>query len=301
MRILAISRLTLVVYQGLPCSAEHHRCHFWVSLPTSKKNKTEPFWTTPNKRKKQTKVHEAPHQLLNPSVFGLVLMPRPGLLNGRRPIGQEAIDLVTSMMRHDRHTRPTVREALHHSFFQKHSEKAREIFFGGGGGAVLFFGFCFLALGFVFWHFGFGFRFALGILGSDCYLFVYDILYDLHISCLRFQFWVFIWPFETQKNHLSPHSSLPLSAVGGCGGSAKAEPQLLPRLGPSDGGEREDAGATQVAADFTGFTQEVYWLTSLKKTKKAVYYIHCLKSIEVEIGKISSQVHLRTLKISEVF
>ena len=37
---------------------------------------------------------------------------------------EEAIDLVTSMMRHDRHTRPTVREALQHPFFQIHSDKA---------------------------------------------------------------------------------------------------------------------------------------------------------------------------------
>lgn len=39
-------------------------------------------------------------------------------------LSKEAVDLVTSMMRHDRHTRPTVREALQHPFFQIHSEKA---------------------------------------------------------------------------------------------------------------------------------------------------------------------------------
>lgn len=37
---------------------------------------------------------------------------------------EEAVDLVTSMMRHDRHTRPTVREALQHPFFQTHNDKA---------------------------------------------------------------------------------------------------------------------------------------------------------------------------------
>lgn len=30
---------------------------------------------------------------------------------------------MSSMMRHDRHTRPTVREALQHPFFQVHSER----------------------------------------------------------------------------------------------------------------------------------------------------------------------------------
>jgi len=39
-------------------------------------------------------------------------------------LSKEAVDLVTSMMRHDRHTRPTVREALQHPFFQTHNDKA---------------------------------------------------------------------------------------------------------------------------------------------------------------------------------
>ncbi|CAK9023983.1 Calcium-dependent protein kinase 32 [Durusdinium trenchii] len=39
-------------------------------------------------------------------------------------LSKDAIDLLTSMMSHDRHKRPTVREALHHPFFQRYSEKA---------------------------------------------------------------------------------------------------------------------------------------------------------------------------------
>ncbi|CAJ1364825.1 unnamed protein product [Effrenium voratum] len=38
-------------------------------------------------------------------------------------LSKEAVDLVTWMMRLDRHTRPTIREALQHPFFQLHSEK----------------------------------------------------------------------------------------------------------------------------------------------------------------------------------
>ena len=40
-----------------------------------------------------------------------------------RGLSPQAIELVSSMMRHDRHTRPTVREALQHPFFQVHSEQ----------------------------------------------------------------------------------------------------------------------------------------------------------------------------------
>ena len=44
------------------------------------------------------------------------------------------MDLVTWMMRLDRHTRPTIREALQHPFFQLHSEKAPFSAPEGGGG-----------------------------------------------------------------------------------------------------------------------------------------------------------------------